>query len=114
MGVDLFALQVAVSPDLKNAASTLFAGISLEPLTGVGLGAGVIRSRADFLRAGYAEGMSAPANRDDYVVSKDRLVFYFGLSLGLELVHTTAAKAAADSTSGQAASTTSSGQPPSP
>jgi hypothetical protein len=89
---DMFGLQVAINPDLKNPQSTIFGGLIFEPVTGVALSGGAIFLQGDFLRSGYYEGMSTSAPRSDYVVQKTMARAYFGVTFSYELLHTTAAR----------------------
>ncbi len=89
---DAFGLQIALNPDLTNATSTVFGGLLFEPITGLSLNGGLALLQGDFLKAGYTPGMAPPADRDDYVARSTMLRFYFGVTLGYELVHTTAAQ----------------------
>jgi hypothetical protein len=87
---DALGLQVAVKPDTSSPA--VFGGIILEPITGVSFNLGLVGLKGDLLAGGYRPGMAAPANRSDYVESSLLLRFYFGLTVGYELLHTTAAQ----------------------
>jgi hypothetical protein len=89
---DAFGMQLAFNPDLTNATSTLFGGVLFEPITGLSLNVGAAFLQGDFLKAGYSPGMAPPANRSDYVVTSTMLRFYFGVTLGYELIHTTTAQ----------------------
>ena len=89
---DLIGFQVAISPDLRTIAQPLFAGLIVEPITGLSLNAGAIFLQGDFLRAGYAAGMSAPADKASFSESKIMVRGYFALTFGFELAHTTTAK----------------------
>ncbi len=85
---EAFGFQVAFNPDLKSLTSTVFGGLTFEPVSGVSLNGGLIVMQGDFLQAGYARGMSAPANRSDYVIDKPMLRGYVGLTIGYELFNT--------------------------
>jgi len=52
----------------------------------------VVRLQGDFLQSGYAVGMSAPANRSDFVATKPMWRFYFGFTLSYEFIYTTTAR----------------------
>lgn len=62
----MFGLQLASKPDLTKLQTSLFGGITFEPVTGVALSGGVI----------FQEGATPRA--------------YFGVTFGFELFNTTA------------------------
>jgi hypothetical protein len=89
---EMFGIQVAFDPNLKDPVSTLFGGVLVEPVTGLSLNFGAVLLQGDFLQSGYALGMSPTSNRSDFVVQKAMVRAYFGFTLGFELIHTTAAR----------------------
>ncbi|MGC4088751.1 MAG: hypothetical protein QM756_12800 [Polyangiaceae bacterium] len=91
---DLFALQLAVSPDLTHPFSSIFGGVLFEPVTGFAVGGGAVLLQGEFLKSGYADGMSTTATRADYVEQRLMLRGYFAITLGLELINTTARRSA--------------------
>jgi hypothetical protein len=89
---DFFGLQLGLNTDLKVATSSLYGGVLLEPVTGLSLNVGAVVLEGDFLKNGYAEGMVAPTDRNDFVAHSPMVRFYFGFTMSYEFLNTTAAQ----------------------
>ena len=94
---DMLGLQLAINPNLKSPQTSLFGGAFFEPVTGLSFNAGIVVLQGDYLRGGFTSGMAAPTNRSDYVQQLPMARAYFGVTLGYELFHTTAARLQATS-----------------
>lgn len=83
---DLFGLQLGVDVDLKNALDRIYAGISLMPIAGVGIGFGAAFVKGDFFPAGYSDGILL-AKGETFAPNREYMIQpYFGFTLSTDVL----------------------------
>ncbi len=83
---DLFGLQVGVDLDFKNAFQRIYAGVTLEPVAGLGAGFGVAIVRGQFLPPGYADGMVIPRGETFTPQTEYMVRPYIGITLSTDIL----------------------------
>lgn len=88
---DLFGLQFGVDVDLKNAFDRIYAGVSLMPIAGLGIGVGAAFVKGDFFPAGYSDGILLPKG-ETFTPNREYMIQpYLGFTLSTEILTSLAA-----------------------
>ena len=85
---ELVGFQIGVDLAFADPAQRLYAGLLLEPVTGVGLGGGIALARGDAFIQGYGDGMLVEDPGDLPVERAYFATGYLGVTLTTRLMTT--------------------------